>query len=415
MLPAGAAERDGEVVHVRLGVERGGRDRKVHELQAGKGALDKLGDTLGGADFDQHRRLAQEERIGDRGADAQDPSRTPQAALVLYLSRVDVTVRLAELESDGVGRGHNLQVTPDQSIQLSESRRQVEMPVGRNLIPGGLEGKRTEGAGQAGNIPVNLFRVTAAVLEMIVQCGKRRTECVKEPVVGDVESGCAQFKAIGAEPHATGGSDFFIDGLGQPVEEQDQAFARADAQAGRNKVRVAGKSSLAVAENAGYGKGDCVAGELSLAQENEILAGKGDAVFSLANGIVPERSLNGAVPRAGASSQIAVEALIQTGRDGEVEDDFTVSGSEQIAQLRWLGNRVAVGEIEDEAVGQDAGCEAEYGEAVSEGLRIEGKMEKSPWIPAQIGTEEPECVFEIPALRLEVVGTEMHSFRPDDP
>ena len=289
------------------------------------------------------------------------------------------------------------------------------MPVGRNLIPGGLEGKRTEGAGKAGNIPVDLFRVAAAVLEMIVQCGKRRTERVKEPVVGDVESGCAQFKAIGAEPHITGGSDFFIDGLGQPVEEQDQALARADAQAGRNKVGVAGKSPLAVAENAGYGKGDGVAGELSLAHEDEILAGKGDAVLSLANGIVPERALNGAVPSAGASFQVAVEALIQTGRDGQVEDDFTVGGCEQTAQLRRLGNRVAVGQIEDEAVGQDAGCEAEDGEAVSEGLSIEGKMEESPWIPAQIGTGEPECVFEIPALRLEVVGTKMHSFRPDDP
>ena len=235
-------------------------------------------------------------RVSERGADAKDPSRTPQAALVLYLSRIDVTVRLAELESDGVGWGHNLQVAPDQSIQLPESGSQVPMPVGRNLVPGGFEGKRAEGAGQAGEIPVDLLRVAAAVLEMMSQCGKRRTKRMKEPVVGDIESGCAQLKAVGTEPHITRGNDFFIDGLGQPVEEQDQALARADAQAGRNKIGVTGKSPLAVAENAGDGKGDGVAGELSLAQQNEILAGKGDAVLSLANGIVPERALNGAVP-----------------------------------------------------------------------------------------------------------------------
>jgi hypothetical protein len=36
-------------------------------------------------------------------------------------------------------------------------------------------------------------------------------------------------------------------------------------------------------------------------------------------------------------------------------------------------------------------------------------------VRAQIGIEKPEYVFEIPALSLEMVRTEMHSFRPDDP
>ncbi len=83
--------------------------------------------------------------------------------------------------------------------------------------------------------------------------------------------------------------------------------------------------------------------------------------------------------------------------------------------MRRIGNRVTVGQIEDETVRQDAGCEAEDGEAVSHGLRIEGKMEESPWLLVQIGTQEPQRVFEIPALRLEMVRTKVHSFRPDDP
>jgi hypothetical protein len=86
-----------------------------------------------------------------------------------------------------------------------------------------------------------------------------------------------------------------------------------------------------------------------------------------------------------------------------------------LAQLRRLGRRVAVGQIEDESVGQDAGSEAENGQTVAQGLRIERKMEKSPRLLAQIGVEKPERVFKITALRLEVVGAQMHSFRPDDP
>lgn len=98
-----------------------------------------------------------------------------------------------------------------------------------------------------------------------------------------------------------------------------------------------------------------------------------------------------------------------------MKDDFTVRRSEHAAELRGFGSRVAVGKIEDEAVWKDAGSEIEDGETVAEGLRINGKMQKSPWLLAQIGIEKPERVFEIPALSLEVVRTEMHSFRPDDP
>src|ERR1039458_2504637 len=123
MLPAGAAEGDGEVMHVRLGVESGGRDRKGHELKAGKGALHKLGYPLGRAYFDELWRLAEDDRISERGADAQYPSRTPQAALVLYLSRVDVTVRFVELESDGVGWGHNLEVTRSEERRVGKECR----------------------------------------------------------------------------------------------------------------------------------------------------------------------------------------------------------------------------------------------------------------------------------------------------
>jgi hypothetical protein len=89
---------------------------------------------------------------------------------------------------------------------------------------------------------------------------------MKEPVVGHVESRSSQFQSPGAGPQVAGGDNLLLDGLGQPVEQQNQSFAGADAQAGGNKAGVAGKSPFAVAEDAGDGKGDGVCAELGLAQ-----------------------------------------------------------------------------------------------------------------------------------------------------
>jgi hypothetical protein len=120
MLPAGAAEGDGEVVHIGLGVELSRRDRKVHQFETGQGTLDQLGYPLGRADFEELWRLAEKKRLSERRANAKDPACTPQATLVFDLSRVDITLRFVELERDGIGWSHNLEVTPDQRIQFFE-------------------------------------------------------------------------------------------------------------------------------------------------------------------------------------------------------------------------------------------------------------------------------------------------------
>ena len=55
---------------------------------------------------------------------------------------------------------------------------------------------------------------------------------------------------------------------------------------------------------------------MSLAQENEILAGKRDAVFPLADGVVSQRSLHRAITGAGPAAKVAVQALILARRRG---------------------------------------------------------------------------------------------------
>ena len=117
------------------------------------------------------------------------------------------------------------------------------------------------------------------------------------------------------------------------MEEKDQALARADAQAWWNKVRVAGKSSCAIAHNAGDGEGDDVVGKLSLAEEHEVFSGKGYVVLSLTNGIVAEFAFDGAVARVGAACKVAVKSLVDARRDGQVEQDVAVRRGEEILEL----------------------------------------------------------------------------------
>ena len=126
-------------MHIRLGVQRGGRDRKVHQLQAGQGALDQLANPLGRADFKQLRSLAQQNRVGERGTDAEDPSRTPQAAFALHVGQINVRLGPAELESDAVRWSHDFEVTPDQRIHIPEGGGKVAMPVLRNLVASRFE------------------------------------------------------------------------------------------------------------------------------------------------------------------------------------------------------------------------------------------------------------------------------------
>ena len=226
---------------------------------------------------------------------------------------------------------------------------------------------------------------------------------MEKPVVGDVERGSAQLKSAGTEPQSARGGDFLVDGLGKAVKEQDELLAGADAQAGRNEVGVARESAIAVAENAGDGERDGICRELGLAEEDEVLAGKSDRVLALANGIVSELVLDGGIARTWVAAKIAVEALVMAGWDGQVEGDLAVGGREEIAELDGIWRCVAVGEVEDETVGQDAGREIEDGEAVAQGLRIDGKVEKAPGVLAQIGIQKPERIFEVPALSLEMV------------
>ena len=132
---------DGEVVHVRLSVEGGGGDRKVHEFKAGKGALHEFSHAFSRTDFGEFGGLAEDDRVCDGGANAEDPTRTAQAALVFHIGHINVVVRFAELKSDAVGRGHDLKVAADQGVQLFEGESEIAMAVAWDLIAVGLKGK----------------------------------------------------------------------------------------------------------------------------------------------------------------------------------------------------------------------------------------------------------------------------------
>ena len=194
-------------------MKRGGWDREMHQFQTGESALDKLGNALSRADLDERRSLAQDERVSDRGSHAKDPTGTAQATLVLHLGGIDVIVSLAELQSDSIGWGDDLEVAADQGIKFFEGDCKIAMIVFWDLAPVRFEGKRAEGSGEADQVAVHIFRVTSTVLQMMAQRWKRRAESVKEPVIGHVERRRAELEAAGAQPHVARGFNLLFDGL----------------------------------------------------------------------------------------------------------------------------------------------------------------------------------------------------------
>ena len=156
-MPACAALRDGEVVHVGLSVKGGGRNGEVHQLQAWECALNEFGHAFAGTDFGERGSLAEDDGVGDIGADAEDPAGTAQAALVFDLGGVEVVVDLLELERDAVGRGDDFEIAADEGVEFAEGVGEVGVAIGGDLVAAGVEGKGAEGAGEANEVAVDVF------------------------------------------------------------------------------------------------------------------------------------------------------------------------------------------------------------------------------------------------------------------
>ena len=131
--------------------------------------------------------------------------------------------------------------------------------------------------------------------------GERGTEGVEEPVVGYIQCGSPQLESARGGALGTGGGDLFFNGLGEVVEQQDKALAGTDSQAGWDEFGVAGEAAVAVALDAGDGERDGGVSQLGFTEESEIFAGKDDAVFAEADGVVAEAALDGGVASAGAA------------------------------------------------------------------------------------------------------------------
>ena len=77
--------------------------------------------------------------------------------------------------------------------------------------------------------------------------------------------------------------------------------------------------------------------------------------------------------------------------------------------------RIGFGHFEQQAVGEDAAGMDQRESAVAQGFGIHFTAQKAVVVAAQGGHDELSGVFEIPALRLKMVRTDVHPLRPDHP
>ena len=77
--------------------------------------------------------------------------------------------------------------------------------------------------------------------------------------------------------------------------------------------------------------------------------------------------------------------------------------------------RIGFGHFEQQPVGENAARMHQRESAVAQGFGIDFTAQKAVIVAAQRGDDELRGVFEIAALRLEMVRPDVHALRPDDP
>lgn len=97
-----------------------------------------------------------------------------------------------------------------------------------------------------------------------------------------------------------------------------------------------------------------------------------------------------------------------------MHDGTVVHWRDQFTDISRGGKRVAFGHIENETVGQDTAAVKQRECPVSKGVAVELERDDAVCGKAQRVGNETDGIFEIPALHLEMVRTQMHTFRPND-
>ena len=101
-------------------------------------------------------------------------------------------------------------------------------------------------------------------------------------------------------------------------------------------------------------------------------------------------------------------------RDGQQHEVIVCRRGERVSNRQGCDDRIARGNVEGQAVGQDAAGVHERHRVVLQGVRVELTRNDPIRLEEQAGQRELDRVFEEAALRLEVMLRQVHAFVPHD-
>lgn len=414
VIPAGAVFGDGEVLRFDARGDGGGGSGEMGERESGHGAFDELRDELLGADFDELRSAGDEFGFTDGGADSEDPLGAGEAAVVGDGSFEEEFGSGFEGNGEAVGGDDELELIADLVVERGEDDVEGAMVVGGEIAGMGVEREGAEGSGEAGEGEIEFLGVGAFREIEMAENGEARVDGVKEPVGSDVELGEGGLPA-GGTAGAHEGRAFFFHDLDEAAQEGHEAGARGDAEARGDELGVVDESAAAGALDAGDGEAGEALGRFGLELEAAVLRAGLDVAFIAAGGFVGNGERGGGEADGSVGGGRVEENVLAVGLavgDGEIDEEGVESGREVGGDGAGSGRSVGSGHVEGEAVGEESASGEERDGAVLESFVIELASSESVGLEPEIGEREVDGIFEVTALRLEVVRPEVHAFRP---
>ena len=201
----------------------------------------------------------------------------------------------------------------------------------------------------------------------------------------------------------------------EAVDEAAEVVAGADFEERRGEAGIEGEGSGVIAEDVGDAKGGAAFAGLVGGEEAEVFAGDLDGLLAGAGVLVAEGGdLRGVAGAGGTAGLGDVDALLAIVGDSEVNVEVAHARVEEVGEGFGGWGGVGGRNVEEEAVGKDAGDLRDFKLAQREGFLIDDDLAEPPGAELKGGQAEVYAVLEEAILELEVLRGEEGSLGPED-
>ena len=279
-----------------------------------------------------------------------------------------------------------------------------------------IEAKRAESAGQARQLHVQFLGVRALGNTQMAQRPQAGVQAVQKPGVGDTLGGESGDRPAPRLLGTGDGAAFLLQHVDQPPHHRHQRRTRADLEARGEEVFVENELAGSLPAHARQGKHHHPVRALRAQQELDVLPAQLDHLDVAAGILVGQRLLLGQVAcrqRSLGFIQCAVESIGPQFGNRQQNVDAVLHGGKQLGNAARLGEFIELRHVKTEAVGKHAAGVGECHGAVAQGFRVQVVAAKPERLVPDARRGKLNGVFEIPVLRLKMVWSDVHAFRPD--